>query len=75
ESVIRAIKDIAMESSKKDHQTEKKVDYKKIPKSEIGRFIREIEDQMELAAANLEFEKAAELRDEIDAIKEEFGLK
>ena len=75
ETVIRAIKDIAMENAKKDHVGEKKIDYKKIPKSEMGRFIRELEDQMEVAAANLEFEKAAELRDEIDQIKEEFDIK
>ncbi len=75
ETVIRAIKDIAMENAKKDQAGEKKIDYKKIPKSEMGRFIRELEDQMEVAAANLEFEKAAELRDEIDQIKEEFEIK
>lgn len=75
ETVIRAIKDIAMENSKRDKAGEKKIDYKKIPKSEMGRFIRELEDQMEVAAANLEFEKAGELRDEIDQIKEEFDIK
>lgn len=75
ETVIRAIKDIAMESAKRDKAGEKKIDYKKIPKSEMGRFIRELEDQMEVAAANLEFEKAGELRDEIDQIKEEFDIK
>ena len=46
-----------------------KLDLKKIPKDEYGHLIRDLTSQMELAAANLEFEKAAELRDIIDDIK------
>lgn len=47
----------------------KKIDLKKIPKDEYGHLVRELSSQMELAAANLEFEKAAELRDLIEDIK------
>lgn len=76
ETVIRAIKDIAMEGKKKaESEGIRKIDPKKVPKSEMARFIRELEDQMELAALNLEFEKAAELRDEIDMLKAENGSK
>lgn len=46
-----------------------KLDIKKIPKDEYPQLIRELSSQMELAAANLEFEKAAELRDIIEEIK------
>ncbi|MBL8159207.1 excinuclease ABC subunit UvrB [Candidatus Saccharibacteria bacterium] len=46
-----------------------KIDVRKIPKDEYGNVVRELTAQMELAAANLEFEKAAELRDVIDDIK------
>lgn len=46
-----------------------KLDLKKIPKDEYGHLIKDLSAQMELAAANLEFEKAAELRDIIDDIK------
>lgn len=46
-----------------------KLDLKKIPKDEYGRLIEDLTSQMDLAAANLEFEKAAELRDIIDDIK------
>ncbi|HKR81753.1 MAG TPA: excinuclease ABC subunit UvrB [Candidatus Saccharimonadales bacterium] len=46
-----------------------KLDLKKIPKDEFGTLIKDLTAQMELAAANLEFEKAAELRDIIDDIK------
>jgi excinuclease ABC subunit B len=47
-----------------------KLDLKKIPKDEYKTLIRELSGQMELASANLEFEKAAELRDLIVSIKE-----
>ena len=46
-----------------------KLNLKKIPKDEYPGLIRELTGQMELASANLEFEKAAELRDQIAEIK------
>lgn len=46
-----------------------KLDLKKIPKDEYANLIKELTSQMELASANLEFEKAAELRDLIADIK------
>jgi excinuclease ABC subunit B len=45
------------------------IDPKKIPRDEIPHAIRELEAQMELHAANLQFEEAAELRDLIKALK------
>ena len=46
-----------------------KLDLKKIPKDEYAHLIKDLTGQMELASANLEFEKAAELRDIIADIK------
>lgn len=46
-----------------------KLDLKKIPKDEYAHLIKDLSSQMDLAAANLEFEKAAELRDIITDIK------
>lgn len=46
-----------------------KIDVRKIPKDEYKQVIRDLTSQMDLAAANLEFEKAADLRDLIDEIK------
>ncbi len=46
-----------------------KLDLKKIPKDEYGHLIKDLTAQMDLASANLEFEKAAELRDIIQDIK------
>jgi excinuclease ABC subunit B len=46
-----------------------KIDLRKIPKDEYDSLIRDLSGQMELASANLEFEKAAELRDVIAEIR------
>src|SRR5690606_23856446 len=54
----------------KEEDKKPKIDLKKIPKDEYGRLIKDLTGQMELAAANLEFEKAAELRDLISEIKQ-----
>jgi excinuclease ABC subunit B len=52
----------------KDSDKKDKINLKKIPKDEYPHLVRELTAQMELAAANLEFEKAAELRDLIEEI-------
>lgn len=46
-----------------------KLNLKKIPKDEYKHLVKDLSAQMEMAAANLEFEKAAELRDIINDIK------
>lgn len=46
-----------------------KLDLHKIPKDEYSHIIRDLTSQMDLAAANLQFEKAAELRDIIQDVK------
>jgi excinuclease ABC subunit B len=46
-----------------------KLDLKKIPKDEYKHLVKDLTAQMDLAAANLQFEKAAELRDIIGEIK------
>jgi excinuclease ABC subunit B len=46
-----------------------KLDLKKIPKDEYQHLVKDLTAQMHLASANLEFEKAAELRDIIADIK------
>ena len=74
QSIIKAIKDIAMEHSKKEKRGERHIDPTKVPREELGRFISELESQMDLASQNLEFEKAADLRDEIEEIKEKYKL-
>lgn len=46
-----------------------KLDLKKIPKDEYKTLVKDLTAQMDLAAANLQFEQAAELRDLIADIK------
>ncbi len=65
--VAKAIEDSMR--SEEERNKPKKLDLKKIPKEEYGAMIRDLTAQMDLAAANLEFEKAAELRDIISDIK------
>ena len=50
---------------------ETKLDLKRIPKEDIPALIKQLTSEMQLAAANLEFERAAFLRDEIAKIKGE----
>ena len=45
------------------------LDLKRIPREEIPSLLKELTSQMQLAAANLDFERAAQLRDQIADIK------
>lgn len=49
---------------------ENKLDIRKVPKDELPNLIKNLTNEMQLAAANLDFEKAAAIRDEIERIKE-----
>ena len=52
-----------------EKQVENKLDIKRVPKDELPGLIKQLSSEMQLAAANLEFERAALLRDEIEEIK------
>jgi excinuclease ABC subunit B len=54
----------------KEDDKKPKLDLKKIPKDEYAGLVKDLTAQMELASANLEFEKAAELRDLIASIRD-----
>ncbi len=69
-TIIKAIHDIA-DGEKALELRRPKRDHTRIPKDEKKRLIEEMESQMALAARNYEFEKAADLRDEIDLLKKE----
>ena len=53
-----------------EKQVENKLDIKKIPKDELPNLIKSLSSEMQLAAANLDFERAALLRDEIAKIRD-----
>lgn len=52
-----------------EKEVEDKLDLKRVPKDELPGLIKQLSSEMQLAAANLEFEKAATIRDEIEKIK------
>ena len=58
-----------------EKEKENKLDLRKVPKDEVPNLIKELESQMRLAAANLEFEKAADLRDLIEKIKKDENIR
>lgn len=53
----------------KDAYIKEKLNLNKIPKDEYAALVKDLTGQMNLASANLEFERAAELRDLINEIK------
>lgn len=69
-TIIKAVHNIAEEGRKLELRRPK-YDHTKIPKDEKKRLMEELERQMEIAAQNLEFEKAADLRDEVELIRRE----
>jgi len=69
-SIEKAVHDIAEEGRKLELRRPK-YDHTKIPKDEKKRLMEELEAQMDLAAKNMEFEKAADLRDEIELLRRE----
>ena len=56
-----------------EKEVENKLDIKRIPKDELPALIKSLKSEMQLAAANLEFEKAALIRDEVKKIEEYIG--
>jgi excinuclease ABC subunit B len=78
EGIQKAIRDI---TERVKQVAEDKPDYipGSIPRDEIGRLVKDLEKQMKEAARNLEFEKAALLRDRVvelrrDLVGDEEGL-
>ena len=66
--INRAVED-RMNTNLPEEAKRAKLDLKKIPKDEYKSLIKDLTAQMDLAAANLQFEQAAELRDLIQEIK------
>ena len=67
----KAIADSRLAGSKKEIESEeeRQRDVTKMDKDEIKFYLDELNEQMDLAAKNLEFELAAKLRDKIAEIK------
>ena len=69
-SSVRAVEDGMQGDAKAVREAKgRKLNLNKIPKDEYGSLMKDLQGQMELASANLQFEQAAELRDMISDIK------
>jgi excinuclease ABC subunit B len=69
-SIKKKVKDLWLKGqSKKEKESELPFGLKKISDEEIPVLIKELENKMELSARNLEFEKAAQIRDQIGVIR------
>ncbi|MBP9826937.1 excinuclease ABC subunit UvrB [Candidatus Saccharibacteria bacterium] len=70
EGIQKAIADSMAEERAAELSDVQELDLNKVPKDELKYLIKQLNEQMELAAQNLQFEKAAELRDQIEEIRD-----
>jgi len=68
QTIIKAVHDISEEQRKLELRRPKR-DHTKIPRDEKKKLIAELNAQMEIAAENLQFEQAADMRDEIELLE------
>jgi len=75
ETIRKAVRDVieATTAAETPAPYEVKKDVRTMPKEEIKRLIKDLEQQMRTAAKQLEFEKAAQLRDMIIELRKEAG--
>ncbi|MDX1765637.1 MAG: excinuclease ABC subunit UvrB [Candidatus Saccharimonadales bacterium] len=69
QGIKKRIEERELLSKKARESSKPKVDLSKIPKDEFPQLVKELTFQMDIAARDLRFEEAAELRDLIDEIK------
>jgi excinuclease ABC subunit B len=74
ETIRKAVKDIEMARKEGEKKQVRRYDAAKVPKEELHRLIEHLEAEMDFAAQNMEFEKAAEIRDEIEELQKKSGL-
>jgi excinuclease ABC subunit B len=67
-SIQKAIADSMQAETEAETVDVEAIDFYKVPKDELVYLEKQLTEQMELAAANLQFEKAAELRDQLEEI-------
>ncbi len=70
EGIKKAIGERLREETEAEAAEVKRFKVEEIPKEERSRLIKDLSAQMEMAAQNLQFEKAAALRDQIAELKE-----
>jgi len=70
-SIVKAVRDLTDSVRSATEEKERGAIGIKMPKDELSRLIKELEKQMKQAAQELEFEKAALLRDQIFELRQE----
>lgn len=73
QTIIKKIHDMQEMKKMEAKRQVKHYDGKKVPSEERERLLEGMEIEMDIAAQNMEFERAAEIRDEIDRLREEWG--
>jgi excinuclease ABC subunit B len=75
-SIVKSVRDLTDRVRRKAAPDEEPdLSVARLPKDELARMIRELKKQMEAAAENLEFEKAAILRDQIYELRDVMAQK
>jgi excinuclease ABC subunit B len=69
-SIVKAVRDLTASLRPAEEKAELAASPAQLPKAELARLIKELEKQMKEAAQQLEFEKAALLRDQIFELRE-----
>jgi excinuclease ABC subunit B len=77
QTIIKQIKETRLAGKKVEEEKRDldKMDLSKMSKQDIAYAIEELRDQMDMASRNLDFEKAAELRDQIQTIRGKTRMK
>lgn len=70
QGIQKAIAERIVEEREAELADVQALDLTKIPKDELKHLVKQLTEQMEMAAANLQFEKAAELRDQLAEIRD-----
>ena len=71
EGIHKAIRDITDHVKKVAEEREEYATTRGLPKDELARLVKDLEGQMKAAAKNLEFEKAALLRDQVYELRKQ----
>jgi len=72
-SIVKAVRDLTDRVRKVADERALYVVSREMPKDELARLIKELEKQMKAAAAELEFEKAAVLRDQVFELRQQMN--